>query len=306
MFAALYFPEVAFWLINRMQPEPAADEGEVVHMADSTTETHDESEEATFLESIGDEAERKFVDAMISARDSELEDISQDMERIKRLLDQNAQSISDREKGVAGPGVSEEKTRTRSRILGQKRTQRIRLEGQYSALLARRQSTEQELRDRWQAQYRDILDIPRILAVSVENKRVVLLTDVLFGKDRAGAWHRIGPYLTSFCAIEPTLDTIRWINLDGPKKANDGPSICWGPPNIFQTGPEGVGTVGCPGDDARRDVTLAAKNRDFVLLAKVVVRYPECPGSQHNRNMQLWPIVPASDVPQWYIDTFGA
>jgi hypothetical protein len=160
----------------------------------------------------------------------------------------------------------------------------------------------QMLRDRMQTphvptlrdQYRRMMAIPCVRAVWVHESRIVCRTDPLFGQDHHWKWRRIGPFRISFEIRNPELKTFRWINLEGAK------GIHHGPPNIATVPGQKFGTVGCPGDLALGIINKAAPLHDYATLLSFAVRYPECAGSVRTHTMNLWPLVPLDQVPEWY------
>lgn len=253
-------------------------------------EAHDEAET---------EEECSFINSMMTLHSAQCDTLEELIKATQAKLRWTEKFLE------KSKNLSRKAMRRHARKYSDARTERIRLHGRLEQLLTERGEFDTKQREKWRDQYRAIVETPRILAVHVENERVVWRTDVLFGKDMAHRWHRIGPYEISCNAIHPALSTIRWKNLDGPKKLNQS-SLVWGPPNIFSHREEDdSGSVSCAGEVANDHVNSAARSHDFVLLTWVVVRYPECPGGPQNENMQKWPIVPASEVPQWYIETFG-
>ena len=137
-------------------------------------------------------------------------------------------------------------------------------------------------------------------SVWLESDRLCYRTHPLFGKYHTGKWYRIGPQRISFSLTNPDIDTFRWTNLEGAKDRFHGP------PNIRETNVTDEGECPCPGPEGYEVIEEAKRINNYPALVAFSVRYAECPGDQQNRTMKLWPRVNVRDVPQWYIEQFGA
>jgi hypothetical protein len=80
--------------------------------------------------------------------------------------------------------------------------------------------------------------------------------------------------------------------------------------SIVNNGTGDYGTVSCPGTDANLIIGRGLQEYTYPELVSFSIRYPECVGQKPQRDytpiMTRWPLVDASEVPQWYIDQFGA
>lgn len=170
-------------------------------------------------------------------------------------------------------------------------------------------------------QYREIISTPRVLAAWIENGHIMIRTDVLYGKDRNWEWRRIGPFLVSFEVLLKSIHSFSWKNLEGvrPGKCHryvtlastggggwlEAEGLFHGPPNI-EDRMAGWGKVNCAGHAAHTFIKGGRLDRDYPTLVQFAVRYPECHGTLNSSVMSSFPIVPVSEVPQWYIETHGA
>jgi hypothetical protein len=176
------------------------------------------------------------------------------------------------------------------RKLGPKRTELKRLNGQLEAARRERLEANPSLK-RYQDQYDNIWMIPRLMSVEFKAPRLELVTEPLFGLDRAGKWHRIGPMRASYdLSQEPSRYTFTWENLDGPQDGYHAP------PNIGSDR-----RSSCMGIVADTVVKDAIASKDHVAICKLLVRYPENHGT--TGVIDRWPVVPLEEVPLWYRET---
>lgn len=178
--------------------------------------------------------------------------------------------------------------------IGAEQTSITSMRGQLRDLQMLRECVQIPHKPTLRNQYRHMRAIPRVRAVWVHESRIVCRTDPLFGQDHHSKWRRIGPFRISFEIRNPELKTFRWINLEGTK------GIHHGPPNIATTPGQKFGTVGCPGNLALSIINKAVPIHDYATLLSFAVRYPECAGSEQTATMNLWPLVPLDQVPEWY------
>ena len=182
---------------------------------------------------------------------------------------------------------------------GEIRTHMVRLQGRLEAALRAHEALP-VLKAHFEQQYRAILAVPRVLEAFVQPPRLVYRTDILYGKDKEGLWHKVGQFEISFDLINPGKETFTWKNLGGP--VGHDKLMVEGPPNIYRNTERRVGVVNCFGD-AEAGLRVARERLDYPALVAISVRYPECRGQSNL--IARWPVVPASKVPQWYLDTFG-
>lgn len=153
--------------------------------------------------------------------------------------------------------------------------------------------SEAGLRER----FRSFQKIPRVVRCSFwETKGGAILTvetEPLYGKSKEGTWHRVGRVIITFDirSCSP-LDSIRYTNRDHTRKGRHAPT---------QNGEKG--SVGCFGT-AYSILYDSFRNFDHGAVIKTLVRFAESAG-QHNEIVG-WPCVATKDVPEWYIQTFGA
>ena len=196
-------------------------------------------------------------------------------------------------------------SRTVLREISKKRSRAMRLAGRLRTLMAEREHLHGLVVQECLESCRRLIATPRVLSIRIERPDIICVTDVLYGKDHQGAWHRIGPFKIWFDLINPIPSSIRWVNLEGPKVI--GKAAVHGPPNIYAIQNTDVpGTVTCFGTEATLSLEHAAKGRDYETIISVAVRYPECRGADGNTCIEQWPVVPLEEVPLWYIETFGA
>jgi hypothetical protein len=143
---------------------------------------------------------------------------------------------------------------------------------------------------RYRTLYQAIRAIPRVSSVELKQPRLELVTEPLFGCDKSGNWHRIGPLRTSYDLRSPSVSSFTWENLDGPKQGYHAP------PNIT-TGKQS----NCMGPGANKVASDAAEARDHLAICKLLVRFPECCGK--TSVIEHWPVVPEDAVPAWYRET---
>ena len=200
-------------------------------------------------------------------------------------------------------------TRRNVRRLGAKRTHAIQLQGKIEVLQRHYDDVivhdeEMRLRER----YKEMRAIPRVLDVRVSGDNLVVFTDTLYGKDDVRGWHKVGPFEISIDLISRSPSRVRWINLDGPHCVAGRivippggmmltETIFQGPPNI-----QADGSVKCLGN-AAEPLKEALRCLDYPEVVAIVVRYPECMGA--HQQIKFWPLVFPSEVPSWYIETFG-
>ena len=114
-------------------------------------------------------------------------------------------------------------------------------------------------------------------------------TDLLFGKYQG--WHRIGHFLIVANLTSKRMSDIRFTNLDGQIKCGHAGTVR-----------NETGQVTCFGN-ATEAISNALENHDDLALVDILVRFVECPG-QYTK-LSEWPLAATSEVPQWYIETFG-
>lgn len=172
--------------------------------------------------------------------------------------------------------------------------------------LTRRQLSDSRIRMQrsLHALYKDLRQIPRVREVYVRGPSLHVITDVLYGRDMLGwsygvteaqrKWRRVGAYRISMPLPLPDICYIRWENMGGLVEFDyrGGVKMWNGPNNINDKG-----TVSCFGT-AKAPLERARRDRDWLTLVKIAVRYPECPGEMNA--IRHWPAVDVSDVPEWY------
>ncbi len=183
--------------------------------------------------------------------------------------------------------------------MGALQTNIKQLSGQ-RAKLERTRSRIPVSEDDLQVQFGMIWAIPRIERVRVDQGKLVYSTLPLYGKDHGNQWRRIGPFEISFELQYPIRENFTWINLDGRKECMHGP------PNIIEPTDAEYGVVSCAGADAQNIIHSAGEINDYPALVAFSIRYPECAGADHNDSIMRWPLVPETDVPEWYLQQFGA
>lgn len=176
-------------------------------------------------------------------------------------------------------------TKKRRQRLGALRTRTIQLQGRRTSLAA--SLADVMLRE----QYEALCEIPRVAHVEVKDSLLVIFTDMLYGKDEADEWRITGKYRIEIDFRVPNTTGVSWENLTHPT------SNLQGPPNIGLDG-----RVTCMGT-ATEVLNKALAAKDWVTAVSIVVRYPECRGTRNQ--IKVWPVVPQSEVPEWYISAFG-
>lgn len=179
--------------------------------------------------------------------------------------------------------------RKKRRLLGALQTTLIQLRGRRERLLG---DLEMFGDTRFREMYARSLEIPRVVRLQIVEGKLIITTDVLYGRDFEGRWHVSGAQRISVDLKQKTTEAVRWKNLTHQINGKEGP------PNI-----DSEGRVSCMGDEARPLIENALKEMDIETMVAVVVRYPECAGARNQ--IKGWPEVDPKDVPQWYIDTFG-
>lgn len=186
----------------------------------------------------------------------------------------------------------------RERRMSSLRMQKIRIDGAMVEVKTKIKLLPSD--ETFRRQYHDILAIPRVIDVRIEGIAIRIRTDILYGKGLDGRWYEVGAYDIFVDAREPRFlssDTsrIRWIRHRGTVKINAESFM-----TTFRASRDG--TRSCLGD-AVPALAKALETFDYVSLAKIVVRFAECPG-QYN-DIRYWPRVESKHVPQWYRVTFG-
>jgi hypothetical protein len=202
----------------------------------------------------------------------------------------------------------------RRMMSGKVRSEMIQVDTQLRQLrsrLARYETEIETIREVW----REMGRVAMVKSVSFnagkETNDCVLLvieTEVLYSKDKAGVWHVIGQVRIGVPLESTDPKKIVWTNMTkpvaGPPVGNyhDGHG---GLQTItYFHAPAGVkgeqyGIVSCFGT-ALAPLQEAMKRDDHVALVQILVRYTECTG-QHD-NARFWPVVKESEVPQWYLE----
>lgn len=162
--------------------------------------------------------------------------------------------------------------------------------------------------------YRQIRAVPMVRDLyinGISGPELVIITETLYGRSYESEWHRIGAFQISIDLIDTVSDekfpssgeikSVRWKNLQGTVKCGAGPSGTsvgeWQSPMYINSKGHSV----CFGMD-RSMLKKTLAEQDWLTVAKIVVRYPECAG-QSNAIVN-WPKVDASEVPGWYLTNF--
>jgi hypothetical protein len=181
-------------------------------------------------------------------------------------------------------------TRKQRKRLSRKRSDLIRMEGERESLVQQRGVIPAQ-GEEYRVQWHDMCCTPRAEQLFFRGKSLVIMTLPLFGKDDSRIWHRIGPFLITIPLLAEGHDAIRWLNLDGGVAQMQGAA-----------GIKLDGSVGCAGNAAIA-FREAFSRHDHITLVEIAIRYAECTGQSDN--LTKWPKVEVSEVPQWYLDTFG-
>jgi hypothetical protein len=229
----------------------------------------------------------------------EIARLTQELQQIEGLLMTANQVI---EASSTWPILS---SKTRKK-LGQAMTQRTHLTGQRERLLDMYRKTtigSVPLRET----YRAMCSVPRVLGIRLEDRENgmhhIIDTLPLYGKSVDGtSWHRVGPFIITTNLTAASVSAIEFKNLDGTVNVNRDRANTAA---VMFHGPSGIkadGRVSCYGT-AKDPILEALAQKNDLDLVKLLVRYVECHG-QHNF-ITCWPWVKVSDVPPWYIETFG-
>lgn len=197
---------------------------------------------------------------------------------------------------IEGIAALEIKTSELLQTGGKHQADRVRRYGELRALKALLKECTPPFETALRMQYHELLQIPRVASFWIEGMQFMFETHPLYG-DYWRQWHRIGPFIGCFDIVHPDIKTFGWKNLSGAKGDHQGP------PNII-TSIDGWGRLNCPGPAGFAFIRGARSNRDYTTLVSFAVRYPECSGQEGNAVIEKWPVVEASEVPQWYIDQF--